>query len=96
MPPAGGKSLCYEIPALILEGTALVLSPYADLVREQAEELQGRGIPAMALCGSSRKAERMEAFGKMAAGSSGSSSYPRSSSLMRSPASQGRKSPSSR
>lgn len=68
MPPAGGKSLCYEIPALMLEGTALVLSPYADLVREQAEELQGRGIPAMALCGSSRKAERMEAFGKMAAG----------------------------
>ena len=40
MPPAGGKSLCYEIPALMLEGTALVLSPYADLVREQAEELQ--------------------------------------------------------
>ncbi|SNS70392.1 ATP-dependent DNA helicase RecQ [[Luteovulum] sphaeroides subsp. megalophilum] len=62
MPTGGGKSLCYQLPALSREGVTLVVSPLIALMRDQVRSLREAGVEAGALTSGNTEAETDEVF----------------------------------
>ena len=62
MPTGGGKSLCYELPALLLPGLTLVISPLISLMKDQVMALQSAGIPAGCIHSAMSPEELREAY----------------------------------
>lgn len=65
MPTGGGKSLCYQLPALLLDGTAIVISPLIALMRDQVRAAQQLGIPAAYLNSTQTPQEQREIIGRL-------------------------------
>jgi ATP-dependent DNA helicase RecQ len=68
MPTGGGKSLCYQAPALIGEGLTLVVSPLISLMKDQVDSLRARGVAAALLNSTVKNSERYELEEAVAAG----------------------------
>ncbi len=68
LPTGGGKSVCFQVPAMMMEGTALVVTPLISLMKDQVRNLSSRGIRAIAVHAGMNRREVDTAFNNAAYG----------------------------
>ena len=68
MPTGGGKSLCYQLPALMRKGLTVVISPLIALMRDQVAQLTANGVPAAALVSANSREENERILGELSRG----------------------------
>lgn len=64
MPTGGGKSLCFQVPAMLFDGLTVVLSPLVSLMKDQVDTLVRKGIPAVGLHGGLSAGEQADAIAR--------------------------------
>ena len=67
LPTGAGKSLCFQLPAVLQSGLTLVVSPLVALMENQIQDLQRRQLPAAALHGELSSRQRRQVLGALAA-----------------------------
>jgi ATP-dependent DNA helicase RecQ len=68
MPTGGGKSLCFQIPGLAIQGTTVVVSPLISLMQDQVHQLKSRHIAAVMLSSSLSKEARLHTIEEIKSG----------------------------
>jgi ATP-dependent DNA helicase RecQ len=64
MPTGGGKSLCFQVPAMMLDGLTVVLSPLVSLMKDQVDTLVRKGMPAVGIHGGMTPGEQADAISR--------------------------------
>ncbi len=68
LPTGGGKSITFQVPALLLPGLTVVVTPLISLMKDQVDNLRARGIKAVYLCSAMSAAEHRLALARLHAG----------------------------